>query len=295
MQKVWLTRPLRPGRPALPSSSVFSFHSFFFLHSLYSPFFSTLARSIMPGDEQQRPSMEPRKKRVKIVSACSECRRKKTKCNGEQPCSTCLKAAVHCIYPSSAQTEDRRNAPSKAALEAIEERLKTIEDMLKTILQTQISVADLDPVLVNSFLNRNKGHPASGSPVPSSSLPPLHRQRPPSPQPSAAAGSMSPPPSRSSPPVQRPVPTAGSPRLSSAHDYRLPSIHNLSAPSSAYPRLTDSSPREHHRHDLPPLAFQHYRRYSPPPAPLPPQSASPSEYRSEDDEYAQHPVKKRKR
>ncbi|OAD75653.1 Zn(2)-C6 fungal-specific transcription factor [Phycomyces blakesleeanus NRRL 1555(-)] len=97
----------------------------------------------MPADEQP---IEPRKKRAKIVSACGECRRKKTKCNGEQPCRNCLKSGVPCVYPSSSHSDDRRNAPSKAALEAIEDRLKTIEDMLKTILQSHLPVNDLDPV-----------------------------------------------------------------------------------------------------------------------------------------------------
>ncbi|CAO3600519.1 unnamed protein product [Absidia cylindrospora] len=98
----------------------------------------------MPSDEQQQqqqqqqqaPPPETRQKRAKIVSACSECRRKKTKCNGEQPCRNCQKSSVPCVYPTS-HTDDKRNGPSKAALEAIEERLKAIEDMLKTIVQSQ--------------------------------------------------------------------------------------------------------------------------------------------------------------
>lgn len=79
-------------------------------------------------------SEEPRKKRAKIVSACSECRRKKTKCNGEQPCRSCEKSAVDCIYPSATVEDNKRGG--KLALEAIEDRLKTIEDMLKAILET---------------------------------------------------------------------------------------------------------------------------------------------------------------
>ena len=39
-----------------------------------------------------------RRKRLKVVSACGECRRKKTKCNGEKPCAGCLKARVECKY-----------------------------------------------------------------------------------------------------------------------------------------------------------------------------------------------------
>ncbi|ORZ03233.1 hypothetical protein BCR43DRAFT_482965 [Syncephalastrum racemosum] len=38
------------------------------------------------------------RKRLKIAAACTECRRKKTKCNGEQPCTGCQKAHVSCQY-----------------------------------------------------------------------------------------------------------------------------------------------------------------------------------------------------
>ncbi|KAL7318517.1 hypothetical protein PS15m_001754 [Mucor circinelloides] len=102
-------------------------------------------------------AVEPRKKRAKIMSACGECRRKKTKCNGEQPCRNCQKSNAACIYPTASQMDDKRNhgGPSKAALEAIEDRLKAIEDMLKTILQSQLPVHDLDPVAVNNFLTRS--------------------------------------------------------------------------------------------------------------------------------------------
>ncbi|KAI9490481.1 hypothetical protein BDB00DRAFT_731426, partial [Zychaea mexicana] len=96
---------------------------------------------------------QPRKKRAKIVSACGECRRKKTKCNGEQPCRSCEKSGVPCIYPSATQSQgdDKRTTLSKAALDAIEERLKTIEDMLRVILQSAQPNADLDPAIVNQL------------------------------------------------------------------------------------------------------------------------------------------------
>ncbi|KAI9311091.1 hypothetical protein BX666DRAFT_1842605, partial [Dichotomocladium elegans] len=97
---------------------------------------------------------QPRKKRAKIVSACGECRRKKTKCNGEQPCRSCEKSGVPCIYPSASQNhgDDKRSTLNKVALEAIEERLKTIEDMLRVILQSaQHSSTDLDPTIVQQL------------------------------------------------------------------------------------------------------------------------------------------------
>ncbi|KAI8989453.1 hypothetical protein BDB01DRAFT_842149 [Pilobolus umbonatus] len=177
----------------------------------------------MPLEEQIG---EPRRKRAKIVSACGECRRKKTKCNGEQPCRNCEKSRVTCVYPSSSN-DDKRNVPSKAALEAIEERLKTIEDMLRTIIKAQnIHSLDMDPA-VNSFLHRDsKSSTSSISSPPLQSLPqpPQHLSRTP------------------------PQPTSPS------QQNRLPSIRSLSASYSSEPKLDHS--------DLPPLGFRTYS-YSP--------------------------------
>lgn len=234
----------------------------------------------MPNDEQQ--PVEPRKKRAKIVSACSECRRKKTKCNGEQPCRSCQKSSTPCVYPAYSQNDDRRNFPSRVALEAIEERLKTIEDMLRTILQSKIPLADsLDPVAVSNFLTKDKpSSSSSASPVPTTSIP----QTSSSPLRPATTSSVSPPLSSSAnspPPIQRPVPKNPSP----VQDYRLPSIHSLSAPPSVYPRLSDAP----HDRDLPPIAFQPYHHY-------PPHSYSQlQDDPSGTEEYALQLIKKRKR
>lgn len=123
--------------------------------------FSRFSSPKMPLDEQ---ITEPRRKRAKIVSACGECRRKKTKCNGEQPCRNCEKSGVPCVYPSCSN-EDKRNAPSKAALEAIEERLKTIEDMLRTIIKAQnVHSINMDPV-VNNFLHGDSKSSSSSPPT----------------------------------------------------------------------------------------------------------------------------------
>lgn len=47
------------------------------------------------------PIDQTRRKRLKVLSACNECRRKKTKCNGEKPCTGCLKANVECKYSNN--------------------------------------------------------------------------------------------------------------------------------------------------------------------------------------------------
>ncbi|EPB83058.1 hypothetical protein HMPREF1544_10195 [Mucor circinelloides 1006PhL] len=172
----------------------------------------------MPLEEQQT---EVRRKRAKIVSACGECRRKKTKCNGEHPCRNCEKSGVPCVYPSSSANDDKRNAPSKAALEAIEERLKTIEDMLRTIIKPQNMISvDMDPV-VNNFLHRDSK--------------------------SSSSSVSSPPPP---PPPQKQMNTPPPPTSPSQQSNRLPSIRSLSSSYTAEPKL---EPR-----DLPPLGFQPY-------------------------------------
>lgn len=228
----------------------------------------------MPLDEPQQSTIEPRRKRAKIVSACGECRRKKTKCNGEHPCRNCEKSGVPCVYPSSSSNDDKRNAPSKAALEAIEERLKTIEDMLRTIIKSQnVLAVDMDPV-VNNFLHRDSKSSSSSVSSPTllnnttlsntttntpttTSIP---QPQPPSlPQPSQQ---------QSNNPTSPPPPSSPSQQQQN----RLPSIRSL---STSYP----SEPKLEHRDHLPPLGFQNYGYH-------------PScKYQSENEEF----MKKRKR
>jgi hypothetical protein len=111
-------------------------------------FFLSLLHLVMISDAT------PTRKRLKVVSACSECRRKKTKCNGEKPCRNCAKANVACEYPVSVANEDKRNTTSKAAVEAIEDRLRTIEDMLKAILKGGQGVANVDKDALLQYLKK---------------------------------------------------------------------------------------------------------------------------------------------
>lgn len=117
----------------------------------------------------QLPTDKTRRKRLKVVSACSECRRKKTKCNGEKPCAGCIKTNMDCKYsnsPKSKVNNPTNNRPitstntssfqrtttsivepnttntstsnntnnTSATIHAIESRLTVIEDILKVLL-----------------------------------------------------------------------------------------------------------------------------------------------------------------
>ncbi|KAG0168774.1 hypothetical protein DFQ28_005635 [Apophysomyces sp. BC1034] len=115
-----------------------------------------------------------RRKRLKVVSACGECRRKKTKCDGQVRCQGCIKANVECKYTlsskgsshiSSQPTELSHGSTSPStttgiastagggggnggggskmpkpspgcSVEAIEERLSVIEDILRALLDS---------------------------------------------------------------------------------------------------------------------------------------------------------------
>lgn len=177
---------------------------------------------MMPTDSQQQQPAEPqtgdtRRKRAKIVSACSECRRKKTKCNGETPCKNCAKSNVRCEYPTL-NNEDRRNAPTKAAVEAIEDRLKTIEEMLRTILESGSDASSgIDKDSMMQLLLKDRAVPASVEPSPWSK----RRDAPNEPRPRhhsmttamALAASVA-PPNNTAPPL-----TASMSSSTSARDY----------------------------------------------------------------------------
>ncbi|KAI8883997.1 hypothetical protein K501DRAFT_285101 [Backusella circina FSU 941] len=80
-----------------------------------------------------------RRKRLKVTSACGECRRKKTKCNGEKPCSGCIKAKVDCNYSNSPKArssapQQRTEQRSLDTISSIEHRLGVIEDILHVLL-----------------------------------------------------------------------------------------------------------------------------------------------------------------
>lgn len=56
-------------------------------------------RSLLPASRRPQNAPVPPTRRDRIVSACDECRTRKTKCNGERPiCSECVKRSSTCYY-----------------------------------------------------------------------------------------------------------------------------------------------------------------------------------------------------
>ncbi|KAJ5551068.1 hypothetical protein N7535_000990 [Penicillium sp. DV-2018c] len=73
----------------------------------------------------------PMQKRRRVGRACDECRRKKIKCDGKQPCTHCTVYSYECSYD---QPSNRRRNPAPQYVEALETRLQKAEALLRTVL-----------------------------------------------------------------------------------------------------------------------------------------------------------------
>ncbi|KAJ9641594.1 Gypsy retrotransposon integrase-like protein 1 [Knufia peltigerae] len=81
------------------------------------------------GDGTRPPA--PMQKRRRVTRACDECRRKKIKCDGKQPCTHCTVYSYDCTYD---QPSNRRRNPAPQYIEALEQRLQKTEAILRSVL-----------------------------------------------------------------------------------------------------------------------------------------------------------------
>ncbi|KAB5570709.1 fungal-specific transcription factor domain-containing protein [Coniochaeta sp. 2T2.1] len=96
----------------------------------------------------------PVQKRRRVTRACDECRRKKIKCDGKQPCTHCSVYSYECTYD---KPSNRRRNPAPQYIEALETRLQRAEDLLRKFMP-DVNLADpgLDPTVQQEFHNRDK-------------------------------------------------------------------------------------------------------------------------------------------
>lgn len=134
------------------------------------------------GEEDPTPRGGPAmpvQKRRRVTRACDECRRKKIKCDGKQPCTHCsvysygkysLRTFVQNLAQQKACTltqpdlectydkpSNRRRNPAPQYIEALESRLQRAEDLLRKFMP-DVNLADpsLDPAIQQEFQNREK-------------------------------------------------------------------------------------------------------------------------------------------
>lgn len=76
------------------------------------------------------------KKRDRVSKACQFCRKKKIKCDGNQPCGNCSSANSECIYPSESERKPRskKAKPSKSqSISDLDNRLARLESLLTNL------------------------------------------------------------------------------------------------------------------------------------------------------------------
>lgn len=153
--------------------------------------------SIRPGSEDASGTLDdgddvpnmPQQKRRRVTRACDECRRKKIKCDGKQPCTHCsvysygntaklpisilpflffpsravsrfpgpgcsLTVVLECTYD---KPSNRRRNPAPQYIEALENKLDRAMSLLRQFMPN-VDLADpnLDPAVQQEFRNREK-------------------------------------------------------------------------------------------------------------------------------------------
>ncbi|KAL1600592.1 Gypsy retrotransposon integrase-like protein 1 [Paraconiothyrium brasiliense] len=103
------------------------------------------------GEEQpHKTATGPMQKRRRVTRACDECRRKKIKCDGKQPCTHCTVYSYECTYD---QPSNRRRTAAPQYIEALESQLKRAKTILSIVFPTlDIGDASIDAHLQSGLL-----------------------------------------------------------------------------------------------------------------------------------------------
>ncbi|KAI2638264.1 hypothetical protein GGS21DRAFT_510432 [Xylaria nigripes] len=108
-----------------------------------------------PSDSSSRPGLPvPLQQRRRVTRACDECRRKKIKCDGKQPCTHCQVYSYECTYD---KPSNRRRNPAPQYIEALENKLSRAEALLrKFIPDVDLNDPNLDPAVQQEFRMREQ-------------------------------------------------------------------------------------------------------------------------------------------
>ncbi|KAK3944837.1 lactose regulatory protein LAC9 [Diplogelasinospora grovesii] len=102
------------------------------------------------SQDSARTSSSATAKRITTPHACAECKRRKIRCDGQQPCGQCLssRAPKRCFYDKHRQ----RVIPSRKTLEALSQSLEECRSILKRLYPNQ-EVQALLPLSRQELLN----------------------------------------------------------------------------------------------------------------------------------------------
>ncbi|KAK4215685.1 fungal-specific transcription factor domain-containing protein [Rhypophila decipiens] len=102
------------------------------------------------SQDSVKSSGAPTAKRITTPHACAECKRRKIRCDGQQPCGQCLssRAPKRCFYDKHRQ----RVIPSRKTLEALSQSLEECRSILKRLYPNH-EVQALLPLSRHDLLN----------------------------------------------------------------------------------------------------------------------------------------------
>lgn len=79
-------------------------------------------------------------RRLSSGSACETCRRRKTKCDGGNPCGFCASSGIDCINNNNSLERKKRTASNEnEAMDRIEDRLRRIERLMTAFTPSPLS------------------------------------------------------------------------------------------------------------------------------------------------------------
>lgn len=100
--------------------------------------------------DQPQKANAPLQKRRRVTRACDECRRKKIKCDGKQPCTHCTVYSYDCTYD---QPSTRRRNAAPQYIESLEIQLKRAKAILNVLLPNlDLNDPSIDAHLQNGVL-----------------------------------------------------------------------------------------------------------------------------------------------
>ncbi|KAH7059771.1 fungal-specific transcription factor domain-containing protein [Linnemannia elongata] len=178
-------------------------------HFQVKAFWSNLAQeapatSLSSTEPSKLPPKKP-SKRIRISTACINCRQKKIKCDGQVPCSHCEKFRTECVYPAV-------NKPANQEyVETLENRLKSVESHLQGLLSRGIGKGLND--LATDPSSDDMDHHHHNAPYTPASVP-------------------------ATPPSKPPHDHGHSSSHSRHHSYSIPLIRQFSGASISTPNLT---------------------------------------------------------
>ncbi|KAL1962252.1 hypothetical protein VTN77DRAFT_9842 [Rasamsonia byssochlamydoides] len=106
-----------------------------------------------PAEWSNNVVPEKRKRSKYIAKACNECKRRKIRCNGQQPCQRCGRQMVQCIYAVDSSVHDSQN------IEQLLRQVQSLQEQVNTLSGTVSILAARDAAWFSKRTSRPTTEP----------------------------------------------------------------------------------------------------------------------------------------